>query len=155
MYAVFHSPTYRTRYAEFLKIDFPRLPLTRNVGLFRALAVFGAELVALHLMESPRLDKPITQFTGKGDSVVASGYPKYDDATVWINGTQGFAGVPQDVWEFHIGGYQVCLKWLKDRRGRELSKADKTHYARVIVALQETIRLMKEIDAAIPGWPIE
>ncbi len=155
MYAVFHSPTYRARYAEFLKIDFPRLPLTRNLELFRALAAKGQELVSLHLLEAKSLNHPITKFTGKGDNVVAKGYPKYEDETVWVNDEQGFAGVPEAVWEFHIGGYQVCHKWLKDRRGRELSAEDRTHYAKVVVALNETIRLMAEIDAAIPGWPME
>ncbi|MBN1886479.1 MAG: N-6 DNA methylase [Thermoflexales bacterium] len=155
MYAVFHSPTYRTRYAEFLKIDFPRLPLTRDLGLFRTLAGLGAELVGLHLLESPALDKPITRFVGRGDDVVARGYPKYDDSTVWMNAGQGFQGVPEEVWEFHVGGYQVCHKWLKDRRGYELDSADKAHYARIVVALRETIRLMDEIDAAIPAWPVE
>jgi type I restriction-modification system DNA methylase subunit len=155
MYAVFHSPTYRTRYAEFLKIDFPRLPLTRDIALFRTLAAKGKDLVALHLMESPALNKPITKFVGKGDNVVAKGYPTYEDKTVWINDTQGFAGVPPDVWEFHVGGYQVCHKWLKDRRERKLSQDDIAHYQKIVVALKETIRLMEEIDAAIPGWPME
>jgi len=157
MYAVFHSPTYRTRYAEFLKIDFPRLPLTSNLELFRDLAARGAQLVALHLMESPALEHLVTRWVGKGDDVVARGYPKYEGGTVWVNPTQGFEGVPQDVWEFHVGGYQVCHKWLKDRRGRVLSAEDVAHYQLVVVALQETIRLMGEIDAAIEahgGWPM-
>ena len=158
MYAVFHSPTYRTRYAEFLKIDFPRLPLMSNLELFRELAARGAQLVALHLMESAALEHLITRWVGKGDNVVARGYPKYEHGTVWVNPTQCFAGVPEDVWEFHVGGYQVCHKWLKDRRGRVLSAEDQTHYQRVVVALQETIRLMGEIDAVIEergGWPIK
>ncbi|MBI4670235.1 MAG: hypothetical protein HY741_01025 [Chloroflexi bacterium] len=155
IYAIFYSPTYRERYAEFLKIDFPRVPLTRNLDLFRALVAKGADLVALHLMESPALEKPITTFVGRGDNGVASGYPKYEKKTVWINAEQGFEGVPQNVYEFHIGGYQVCHKWLKDRRGRTLSAEDKTHYAKIVVALRETMRLMREIDEVIPGWPIE
>ncbi len=132
-------------------VDFPRLPLTRNLALFRALAAKGKDLVALHLMESPALSRPITKLTGKGDSVIAKGYPTYEDKTVWINDTQGFAGMPQDVWEFHIGGYQVCHKWLKDRRERTLSADDISHYHKIVVALKETIRLMGEIDEAIPG----
>lgn len=153
IYAVFHSPTYRARYAEFLKMDFPRLPLTRNLELFRTLAVKGKELVGLHLLE--QTPKPFSKFAGKGDNTVAPGYPKYEDDTVWINEEQGFKDVPEDVWEFQVGGYQVCHKWLKDRRGRELSAEDKAHYAKVVVALKETIRLMAEIDEAIPGWPME
>ncbi len=156
IYAVFHSPGYRRRYAEFLKIDFPRLPLTSSLELFRALARLGGELVGLHLMESPRLDKPITKIVGKGDTEVAKGHPKYDDRKVFINPARWFEGVPEAVWSFHIGGYQVCEKWLKDRRGRVLSAEDIAHYQKIVVALSETIRLMAEIDRVIEahgGWP--
>jgi len=155
-YAVFYSPSYRSRYAEFLKIDFPRLPLTSSLELFRALAKLGGELVALHLMESPKLEKYATKFAGKGDSEVAKGYPKYSAETVRINPTKGFEGVPENVWNFHIGGYQVCEKWLKDRRDRVLSDEDIAHYQKVVVALKETIRLMAEIDKVIEAhgdWP--
>jgi hypothetical protein len=207
MYAVFHSPTYRQRYAEFLKIDFPRVPLTSDANLFRALCEKGAELVALHLLESPRLENPITGYPVKGSNVVDRGFPKYvgpgepEPGTgkalkvgrVYINVAQRslssvaalpprralggaenaraagkaaglesepcatgqyFEGVPPEVWNFHIGGYQVCEKWLKDRRGRTLSYDDLTHYAKVVAALSETIRLMAAIDAAIPKWPL-
>jgi len=153
-YAVFHSPSYRTRYAEFLKIDFPRLPLTSSLELFCALAALGGELVALHLMESPKLNQHITKFVGKGNNAVIK--VRYEDQTVWINSTQGFHGVPENVWQFHIGGYQVCEKWLKDRKGRLLSADDIQHYHRIVVALYETIHLMAEIDEAIAahgGWP--
>jgi len=154
-YAVFHSPTYRSRYAEFLKIDFPRLPLTSGVELFKALADKGAELVSLHLMESPVLNSLITRYPVAGSSEVEK--VSYDDnkQRVYINKTQYFEGVAPEVWEFHIGGYQVCQKWLKDRKGRTLTYDELTHYQKVIVALKETIRLMAEIDELIPGWPTE
>ncbi len=154
-YAVFHSPTYRTRYAEFLKIDFPRLPLTSDKELFKALAAKGAELVSLHLMESLALNKPITKYPITGSNTVDK--ISYDDNNqrVNINKTQYFEGVPPEVWNFHIGGYQVCQKWLKDRKGRTLTYDDLTHYQKVIVALKETIRLMVKIDELIPGWPVE
>lgn len=154
-YAVFHSPTYRTRYAEFLKIDFPRLPLTSDKELFRDLAEMGAELVSLHLMESPVLNTLITKYPVAGSNEVEK--PHYDekDRRVYINKTQYFEGVPPEVWEFHIGGYQVCEKWLKDRKGRKLSYDELTHYQKVVVSLKETIRLMDEIDNLIPGWPME
>lgn len=158
IYAVFHSPAYRSRYAEFLKIDFPRLPLTSNVELFRQLCGLGEELVALHLLEASVLNKPITKFKGKGDNVVAKGHPKYQDGVVLVNASQGFEGVPENVWEFHIGGYQVCEKWLKDRRERELSADDILHYGKVVVSLRETIRLMGEVDGVIGsagGWPMK
>jgi predicted helicase len=154
-YAVFHSPTYRTRYAEFLKIDFPRLPLTSDKKLFKSLADKGAELVALHLMESPMLNNLITRYPVSGSNTVDK--VSYDEKNrrVYINKTQYFEGVPSEVWNFHIGGYQVAQKWLKDRKGRTLTYDELTHYQKVIVALKETIRLMAEIDELIPGWPIE
>jgi len=161
IYAVFHSPTYRQRYAEFLKIDFPRVPLTSNLELFQKLCILGEELVALHLLESPQLAQLLTRYPVAGDNIVEKGFPKfvvYEEGKpgyVYINKTQYFEGVPKEVWEFHVGGYQVCEKWLKDRRGRQLSFDDLMHYQRVIVALAETARLMEEIDKAIPGWPIE
>jgi predicted helicase len=153
-YAVFHSPTYRTRYAEFLKTDFPRLPLTSDKNLFKALAAKGAELVSLHLMESPTLNKLITVYPVTGLNVVEKVH--YDDnkQRVYINETQYFEGVPPEVWDFHIGGYQVCQKWLKDRKGRVLTYDDLTHYQKVIVVLKETIRLMIEIDRLLLTWPI-
>ena len=155
-YAVFHSPSYRSRYAEFLKIDFPRLPLTENLELFRALARLGGELTALHLLESPKLDQPITEFVGSRNPEVEKASWSCD--TVWMDKAQttGFSGVSESVWNFHIGGYQVCEKWLKDRKGRTLSDEDIAHYQKIVVALSETIRLMKEIDEVIEhhgGWP--
>lgn len=162
-YAVLHSPGYRSRYAEFLKIDFPRLPLTGNLELFRALARLGGELTALHLLESSKLAQPITGFIGKSKEVTKIGWA---DDTVWINasgsrgnttaGTSGFRGVPEAVWNFHIGGYQVCEKWLKDRKGRTLTEEDITRYHKIVIALTETIRVMAEIDQVIEshgGWP--
>ena len=178
-YAVFHSPTYRTRYAEFLKIDFPRLPLTSSLDLFRELARLGGELVALHLVEavaqqalSVRYDKaakawryevakgqrlPVTlSFDGPAKPVVEK--VNRSNTTVWLDKarTMDFRGVPENVWNFHIGGYQVCEKWLKDRKNRTLTAEDIVHYHRIVIALHETIRIMREIDEAINahgGWP--
>jgi hypothetical protein len=155
-YAVFHSPGYRSRYAEFLKIDFPRLPLTGSLELFRALARLGGELTALHLLESPRLDQPISEFIGSRNPEVEK--VSWTRDTVWVDKAQttGFRGVREEVWNFHVGGYQVCEKWLKDRKGRTLTKDDLAHYHKIVVALTETIRLMAEIDKVIEkhgGWP--
>jgi predicted helicase len=162
-YAVLHSPSYRSRYAEFLKIDFPRIPLTENIKLFRELAGLGEELASFHLLESAKLTNHTTQFVGSSREVVKVGWA---DNTVWIDavgkksetqaGINGFRGVPENVWNFHIGGYQVCEKWLKDRKGRILSNEDITHYHKIVISLQETIRLMAEIDQVIQkhgGWP--
>jgi hypothetical protein len=165
-YGVFFSPTYRARYAEFLRTDFPRVPLPGSLDLFSDLVRLGSHLVALHLMEAPKLDRFITTYAGpKEPEVVRVGW---SDDTVWLDaastkkgepakpGTIGFHGVPEVVWNFHIGGYQVCEKWLKDRKGRKLLKDDILHYQKIVVALNETIRLMKEIDEVIEahgGWP--
>lgn len=156
-YAIFHSPSYRERYAEFLKIDFPRLPLTSDADLFATLVKYGAELVSLHLMKSSRLEKFMTKFDVEGDNEVARGYPKYTQkgGLVHINKTQFFGGVPAEIWDFHIGGYQVLHKWLKDRRGRKLAYDDLMHYQKIVVALAETQRIMREIDSAIPGFPLK
>jgi len=155
-YAVFYSSSYRSRYAEFLKIDFPRLPLTESLELFRKLARLGGELVALHLMESPKLDKVSTKFIGDRNIEVEK--VTWSDNTVWVDKTQttGFKDVPEAVWNFHIGSYQVCEKWLKDRKGYKLSNDDIAHYQKIILALTETIRLMQEIDGIVEqygGWP--
>jgi predicted helicase len=153
IYAVFHSPEYRRRYAEFLKIDFPRVPMPKSKQLFRKLCKVGEKLTKLHLMEAEVLqgaDKRVF-FGVEGGKVVEKGYPKYvahadepKKGKVYINKDQYFEGVTPDVWEFHIGGYRVCEKWLKDRRGRTLSYEDISHYQKIVVALGETIRLMNE-----------
>lgn len=156
-YAVFHSPAYRSRYAQFLKIDFPRLPLTSDVALFRSLCAMGKELVALHLME--QLPARQTRYPMAGDNTVenvrytepADGVP----GRVWINKTQYFDNVPPEVWGYHIGGYRVCQKWLKDRKGRQLSYDDLTHYQGIVAALAHTIQLQAAIDEAIGEWPIQ
>ena len=155
-YAVFHSPAYRRRYAEFLKIDFPRLPLTGRLELFNALARLGGELTAVHLLESPKLAHPITEFIGSRNPEVEK--ISWLRNTVWLDKAQsaGFQGVHDSVWNFHIGGYQVCEKWLKDRKGRTLNNDDIAHYQKIVVALSETIRLIAEIDRVIDehgGWP--
>ena len=152
-YAVFHSPTYRTRYAEFLKIDFPRLPLTSDKKLFAKLVAKGKELVEFHLLRSGKVDNFVTTYPEPGDNKVER--VAYANGKVYINTHQHFGGLPEEVWEFKVGGYQVCEKWLKDRKGRLLSSEDITHYQRVVVSLKETIRLMKEIDKTIVKWPME
>jgi predicted helicase len=145
LYAVFHSLTYRERYAEFLKIDFPRVPLTKNLELFRELVALGEKLVKLHLMETR--GKTMSRFVGRGDNLVDK--PRFEDSKVYINKTQYFEGVPVEAWNFYVGGYQVCEKWLKDRKGRTLSFDDIKHYNTVVSNLYETIVLMGQIDEAI------
>ena len=144
IYAVLHSPNYREKYKEFLKIDFPRVPYPKTSETFWQLAALGSELRQLHLLESPTVDQRLTSYPVSGDNIV--GKLKYQDGKVYINETQYFDGVPLVAWEFYIGGYQPAQKWLKDRRGNVLSFEDVRHYQRIIVALCETDRIMKVID---------
>lgn len=148
IYAVLHSPTYREKYKEFLKIDFPRVPFPTDEAAFRKLVSLGGELRQIHLLESPAVSRFITGYPASGDNSVAKGYPKYDGNRVYINDKQYFDSVPNVAWEFYIGGYQPAQKWLKDRRVRTLTYDDIAHYQKIIVALTETDRLMKAIDDA-------
>lgn len=168
IYAVLHAPGYRTRYAEFLRSDFPRIPMPESRELFADLIPLGRELIALHLLksdEASELKNPDIRLAGTGDARVEKGYPKYENGKVNINASRWFEDVPRATWEFHIGGYQPSQKWLKDRAGkggenprpgRLLSDDDILHYRRVITALTETRKIMAEIDEAIEkhgGWP--
>ena len=156
IYAVLHSPSYRETYKEFLKIDFPRVPYPTDVEKFWKLVALGGKLRQLHLMESPTLSQFITQYPVGGENEVEK--PKFVPSSraerrdlpitgrVYINSEQYFDGVPEVAWNFYIGGYQPAQKWLKDRKGRVLDFEDIMHYQRIIKALTETDRVMKEID---------
>ncbi|RPH28498.1 MAG: DNA methyltransferase [Bacteroidales bacterium] len=144
IYAVLHSPTYREKYKEFLKIDFPRVPYPKDKVTFWKLVKLGGEIRQIHLLESPIVEKYITQYPIDGNNVVSK--PNYQNSRVYINDTQYFDNVPEIVWNFYIGGYQPAQKWLKDRKDRKLEFDDILHYQKIIVALSETGRLMKEID---------
>ena len=167
LYAVLNAPAYRQRYGELLKGDFPRIPLVSDADVFRRLCGVGKNLVALHLLDAvviPTLSKLVTSYPVTGTDRVDKSHPRYDEQheRVYISADdpkvkkqgQYFEGVSPEVWNFEIGGYQVLHKWLKDRQGRQLTYDDLTHYQQMVVAIKETIRLMAEIDDAIPGWPI-
>lgn len=147
IYAVLHCPSYREKYKEFLKIDFPRVPYPRDRESFLTLVALGGELRALHLLESSRVEDFITSYPVAGDNVVEA--VKYVDEKVFINAMQYFGGVPESVWTHPIGGYMPAQKWLKDRKGRTLTNDDIMHYQRMIVALAETTRVMEEVDRVI------
>jgi hypothetical protein len=158
-YAIFHAPGYRVRYAEFLRTEFPRLPLTTNLKLFRQLCGFGKDLVDLHLLRAT--DKHSVSFPAKGTDIVneVSYIPPQDGepGCVRINDEQYFSNIPPEVWAFQVGGYQVCEKWLKDRRGRQLTIDERVTYPRIVAALADTLRIQAEIDEAIAaagGWPL-
>jgi predicted helicase len=154
MYAVFHSTEYRTRYAEFLKMDFPRLPLTSDVALFRQLGRYGESLVDIHLLKHIGLKDLVTTYPIRGDNIVEKGYPKWKQGRIYINPTQYIEGVDEITYQFMIGGYQVLQKWLKDRQNEKLAYEDIAHYQRMIVAIQQTIRIMSEIDTLATTFPL-
>lgn len=143
IYAVLHSPSYRERYKEFLKVDFPRIPLPKTAKEFNRLTAIGQQLIDLHLMNNTQSWKCTTTFPEVGSQQVD--FQEWKDGQVWINDKQYFGNVPESVWEFYIGGYQPAQKWLKDRKGRTLSFDEIKHYLHVIHALEETMKLMKEI----------
>jgi len=144
IYAVLHSPTYRETYKEFLKIDFPRIPYPENSEIFWQSIALGKEIRLLHLLESPVLNKFITSYPVTGDDIIDKIF--YDNGKVYINKSQYFENIPEIAWNFYIGGYQPAQKWLKDRKGRTLNFDEIIHYQKIIVALSETDRIMKEID---------
>jgi predicted helicase len=166
IYSMLYSAAYRRLFRDELQRDYARVPAPLSLELKNQLVKIGSELVALHLMHSPKLNGLETSYNGAKSPQV--GRVGWSHDTVWLDataakkdqapangGAAGFMCVPEIVWDFHIGGYQVCEKWLKDRKGRTLSKHDITHYQQIIVALAETIRLMKEIDRLIDahgGW---
>ena len=144
IYAVLHSPGYRERYKEFLKIDFPRIPYPTDAVKFHDLAEKGSELRHLHLMEN--LPNSVGVSFPKAGTLQIDCY-RWEQNRVYINSEQYFEGVPESAWTAFIGGYQPAQKWLKDRKGRTLSFEDVKHYQRIIYVLQQTERLMQEIDA--------
>ncbi len=143
IYAVLHSPLYRERYKEFLKTDFPRIPLPASAAEFDRLAAIGQKLIDLHLMNNAQNWKCTTTFPADGSQLVEQ--IEWKDNQVWINKEQHFGNIPEAVWNFSIGGYQPAQKWLKDRKGRTLSFDDIKHYIHIIHSLSETIRLMQQI----------
>lgn len=147
IYAILHAPSYRMRYAEFLRIDFPRIPFSETKAKFDALSKLGWELVQAHLLKKlPR--KGLGDFHGKGDNSVEVIRYSPQERAIHINATQHFAPVPEDVWNFHIGGYQVLDKWLKSRKGRKLELDDLKHVGKVADSLAFTIEQMGKIDVA-------
>lgn len=155
IYAVLHSPMYREKFREFLKIDFPWVPYPKDKDTFWVLVEFGKEIREIHLLESPKVEEYITGYFGDGDNSITTKIGKkdwelFDEekqlGRIWINEDQYFDNIPLTAWEFYIGGYQPAQKWLKDRKGRTLSFEDILHYQKIVVALTETDRLMKEID---------
>ena len=151
IYAILYAPSYREKYAEFLRTDFPRIPFTKDKALFTNLAALGSRLADLHLLKSQELDPPTCRFEGRGDSVVtrteAQGF-RYDadEQRMYVNKTQYFGPIALEIHEYQIGGYQVCDKWLKDRKERRLNLDDIRTYCRMVTAIGLTLTIRQELD---------
>ena len=150
IYAVLYSNVYRTKYAEFLKIDFPRVPFTADFNLFMKLSKLGEELVSLHLLKSPKLDNPIAKYGGKGNDAVVKVQYNESEKRVYINANNYFENVEPEVYSYYIGGYQVLNKWLKDRVGHILSLFEIETYCKIVTALSETLTLQSQIELLYP-----
>jgi len=148
IYAILYSNTYRTKYAEYLKIDFPRIPFARDYSVFNKIARLGERLANLHLLKDSV--RPGAKFQGTGDSKVDK--IEYDANTgrIYINSENYFEGIEPDVFDYFIGGYRVCEKWLKDRKNRELSLEDVQSFCKIVGVLKETIQIQSEIDNIYP-----
>lgn len=170
IYSVLHCASYRRKYSVFLKSDFPHIPIPKDNSFFSDMVLLGRKLVSLHLLRCDEVDvlvNPPIAFLGTGDAFVDNGYPQFRDEKVLINNYQWFDGISNDVWDYQIGGYQVCKKWLSDRSGkggknpvpsRSLSGEDIIHYKRIVVSLAETIKTICEIDETVlihGGWNME
>lgn len=154
IYAILHSPSYRQRYGEFLRLDFPHIPFTSDLTLFTSLAAKGNKLMQLHTMQSTELEMKDTESPIHGEGSNEVEMIRYEGNRVWINKDQYFTPVGVAAWEFHVGGYRVCERWLFDRTGQVLTWNEMVHYAKVTRAVQRTVELMDEINDAIPSWPL-
>ncbi len=154
IYAILHSPAYRQKFAEFLKIDFPRIPFTEDKKVFKQLAHLGKALINVHLFKESEVDSSLGEFIGKGDSIVDKTIYVMDKkiGKAYINKTQYFNNVPQQVYDFYIGGYQVLSKHLKDRKGRKLTYDDAGNVEYIIRAIAFTIAQMNKIDKLTKNW---
>ena len=151
IYGVLHCPAYRATYAEFLKIDFPRIPWPATPDEFWDISAKGSTLRKLHLMDPSAIGPTPYPFKGEGDGTVEKPEfkPTPNGGQVWINATQYFDTAPEVAWGFYIGGYQPAQKWLKDRKGRALSFDDVRHYQRILKILSETDRIMQTITMTL------
>ncbi len=172
IYSILHSQKFRKRYAEFLKIDFPYIPITKNIEFFKQLTKLGADLVALHTLNSNSLPlKDIVHFIegSNGKQMGKFNRDCYKNGKIFIdlnrkNDGSYFNGIPEDVWNFFIGSYQVCYKWLYNKsvkgkkKGKLLTKNDIQSFKKIVIAIKNTIQLREKIDKLIDeygGWPIK
>ena len=155
IYGLFHSPSYRTRYADDLRVDYPRVLLPAGPDIAHSLCEAGCELLAWHTLQRATPAEPMDLRGNRPEPTVAAGYPRYADGRVYMNGSTWFGPVSEPIWDFQVGAHQVCRKWLKDRRGRAFGPQDLQHYRYILEGVQATLRWMHEIDYRIDhcgGW---
>ena len=159
IYAILNSNNYRNRYIEFLKMDYPRIPFTSRIKLFDNLSKLGKELVSLHLFENNSINDSVTELKGNGNNEIKSiGKSNYKDNKLFINNYQYFDNITLEIYNFQIGSHHICTKWLKDRKGKLLKDEEINHYQKIIFVINETIKIVKQIDETIEkagGWPID
>lgn len=149
IYAVLYSNIYRTRYDDFLRADFPRIPFTGNKELFEKIAHLGMKLIDLHLLRFPEAEDK-ARLEGEGDGRIREVRFGSSQNKVYINEGQFFANIKPEVWEYEIGTYRVCDKWLRDRIGRELSLQEAKLFLKIVKAIEHTIKLQEQIDVLYP-----
>ena len=151
IYAVLHTPEYRSKYREFLKGDVPRIPYPKSAAVFDKLVAYGKKLRNAHLLKDKHSQfEEFAAFAIEGENVVEG--VRFEDGRVYINATQYFGKVPEDIFNFYIGGYQPAQKWLKDRKGRALTNDDCDHYQSIILALIKTRDVMAELSKFSSKW---
>lgn len=147
LYGILHSVNYRKKFEEFLKIDFPRIPIMKDYESFLIISNHGEKLASLHLLKAKDLITPSAKYYGTGSNQVD--LIDFRDQQVFINDDNHFGPVPEDVFQYTIGGYQVCHKWLKDRKGKDLTLDEAQTYCKIVTALEKTIEIQKQIDEVI------
>ena len=144
VYAILYCNLYREKYGEFLKIDFPRIPFTSEPILFLQIAKLGDELIKLHLSDHPSLNKPIVKYIGNGNSdIIEKIIYNEEEERIYINAGKYFENITPDIWNYHIGGYQVMEKYLKDKKGKQI---DDPHYIKIATIIAKTIEIQKKTD---------
>ncbi|HHT78493.1 MAG TPA: DNA methyltransferase, partial [Actinobacteria bacterium] len=150
IYAILYSNNYRNKYNEFLKIDFPKIPFTNDFNLFKKLSSLGNLLIDIHLLKSYRINKTTSKFEGNGDGYIKHIIYDKENKKISINEAQYFTNIVPEVYNYYIGGYQVLNKWLKERKDNFLDSADINHFVKIVKAIEETIKVQKEIDKLYP-----
>jgi len=159
IYAILYTPSYRTKYYEYLKIDYPKIPFTDNIEMFKKLSALGTKLIELHLMNNIPNDGNIILDFAKPNSendndlgeisYAIKKIPskqRYKNEAIYLNEDLCIKNITEDVWNYSIGGYQVIDKWLKYRVDYECSRGELEHLVNVCKIIRETIKLQNVLE---------